>query len=160
MADSRLLRRLARCARLSILLLLLLLLVRLRFFLLFWLLRLGGYFAACLFRALVVLDLRHRLQGLVVAHHILRRSTRLLRGRLRPARSRHQHYFLERAWISWRPKQHVVVVRSIQQLRQYIPRRAWPEPSDHSFTRNGGHLDSGACLLFHCGEDVTHGGVH
>src|SRR5260370_746036 len=124
MAERRFLRRVARRARLSILLLLLLLLllqlsqqllwslddgpilprlllIGLRFFLLFRLLRLGGYFAACLFRALVVLDFRHRLQGLVVTHHILGRPTRLLRGRLRPARSRHQHYFLERAWIGW-----------------------------------------------------------
>src|SRR5260370_39063098 len=101
MADSRLLRRLARRAGVSILLLLLLLLqlsqqllwsladgpilprlllFGLRFFLLFRLLRLGGYFAACLFRALVVLDFRHRLQGLVVTHHILSRPPRLSRG--------------------------------------------------------------------------------
>src|SRR2546425_2604193 len=151
MADSRLLRRLSRRARLPVLLLLLLLLqlsqqllwsfnhrpilprlllIRLRLFLLFRLLRLGGSLAACLFWALVVLDFRHRLQGLIVADHILRRPARLLRSRLRPTRSRHQYHFLERAWISWRSKQHVIVVRSVQQLRQYISRRAWPEPSD------------------------------
>src|SRR5438445_12860357 len=106
MADSRLLRRLPRWRILLLLLLLLqlsqqllwsfnhrpilprLLLIRLRLFLLFRLLHLGGYFAAGLFWALVVLDFRHRLQGLV-AHHIRRRSAWLLRGGLRPTRSLH-----------------------------------------------------------------------
>src|SRR5437899_3855268 len=139
MADSRLLRRLSRRARLPVLLLLLLLLqlsqqllwsfnhrpilprlllIRLRLFLLFRLLYFGGYFAACLFWALVVLDFRHRLQGLV-AHHIRRRPAWLLRGRLRPTGSRHQYYFLERARISWRPKHHVFVLLYVQQLFIY-----------------------------------------